>query len=60
MANSKKLIKAAIKFRKTEPELHALCSHAIDRIADFIRNSSATEVTAEVYGRRVEKVYENK
>lgn len=45
MANSKKLRKAAAKFRKTEPALHATCSVLLSAMARFITKSGAAEVT---------------
>lgn len=46
MANQKKkLQKAAIEFRKENPRLHHLYSFLLSRMAEFIKNSGATEVT---------------
>ena len=45
MANQKKLQKAAIKFRKQNPTLHATCSALLSRMANFITKSGAPEVT---------------
>lgn len=59
MANSKKLRKAAAKFRRTEPALHALCSRAIGSMAYFIKKSGASEVVVKVRGGEIVNVYAN-
>lgn len=45
MANEKKLQKAATKFRKENSEKYFFYSILINRMAQFIRMSGATEVT---------------
>lgn len=45
MANQKKLQQAAIKFRKENPALHAICSSLLSDMAKFIAKSGAAEVT---------------
>lgn len=45
MANKKKLQQAAIKFRKENPILHAICSALLSKMAKFITKSGAPEVT---------------
>lgn len=45
MANQKKLQQAAIKFRKQNPALHAVCSALLSGMANFITKSGAAEVT---------------
>lgn len=59
MANSKKLRKAAAKFRKTEPALHALCSKAIGYMVYFIKKTGAPEVVVEVCDGIIYDVYAN-
>lgn len=59
MANSKKLRKAAAKFRRTEPVMHAICSRVIDSMAMFIRKTGAAEVTAEVVDGIIVDIYAN-
>lgn len=59
MANSVKLRKAAAKFRKTEPALHALYSEAIGHMASFIKKSGAPEVVAKVCNGHTCMVYAN-
>lgn len=41
MANQKKLQQAAIKFRKENPALHAICSSLLSGMAKFIAKSGA-------------------
>ena len=53
MANQKKLQQAAVKFRKQNPMLHAICSALLSSMARFITKSGATEVTVG-YGKRGE------
>ena len=55
MANQKKLQQAAIKFRKENPALHAICSSLLSDMARFITKSGAAEVTV---GIKNEKYYE--
>lgn len=45
MANKKKLQQAAIKFRKENPALHAICSILLSHMARLITKSGAAEVT---------------
>lgn len=45
MANQKKPQQAAIKFRKENPALHAICSSLLSGMARFITKSGAAEVT---------------
>jgi hypothetical protein len=45
MANQKKLQKAAIKFCKENPIPHYMCSALLSRMANFITESGAAEVT---------------
>lgn len=45
MANQKKLQKAAIKFRKENPKLYYMCSALLSKMANFIIESGAAEVT---------------
>lgn len=45
MPSTKKLQKAAQKFRKENPALHAICSSLLSGIARFIAKSRAAEVT---------------
>lgn len=45
MANQKKLQKAAIKFRKENPRLYHVCSALLLKMANFITESGAAEVT---------------
>lgn len=59
MANSKKLRKATAKFRKTEPELYALCSKAISYMANFIKKSGSPEVTVKVRNGEIVDAYAN-
>lgn len=51
MANQKKLQQAAIKFRKENPALHAVCSSLLSSMAGFIAKSGATEVTVGIKNR---------
>lgn len=56
MANQKKLQKAAIKFRKENPEtVHYVYSALLSRMANFITKSGAAEVTV---GLKDGKYYE--
>ena len=57
MANSKKLRKAAAKFRRTEPTTHALISKALDYMAYFINKSGAPEVTVKVCNGTIYDAY---
>ena len=50
MANQKKLQKAAIKFRKENPRLHHVCSVLLSRMANFITESGAAEVSVGLNG----------
>lgn len=60
MANSKKLRKAAIKFRKAEPVLHETISNALTYMAHFINKTGASEVTAVVQiGGGILDIYAN-
>ena len=43
MASTKKLQRAAAKFRKREPELHALLSQALSVMAHFIQKTGTAE-----------------
>ena len=45
MANEKKLQKAATKFRKQNPTLHATYSVLLSAMTSFIKKSGAAEVT---------------
>lgn len=45
MANQKKLQQVAIKFRKQNPALHAICALLLKKMAEFITKSGAPEVT---------------
>ena len=45
MANQNKLQKAAIKFRKENPRLYHVCSVLLLKMANFITESGAAEVT---------------
>lgn len=45
MSSTKKLQKAAQKFRKENPALHAICSSLLSGMAKFIAKSGAAEVT---------------
>lgn len=45
MANQKRLQRAAIKFRKQNPTLHATYSALLSAMARFITKSGAAEVT---------------
>jgi hypothetical protein len=45
MASTKRLQKAAAKFRKREPERHALLSRALSVMAYFIKKSGEPEMT---------------
>ena len=45
MSSTKKLQKVAIKFRKENPALHAICSSLLSDMAKFIAKSGAVEVT---------------
>lgn len=56
MKNQKKLQKAAIKFRKENPRLHYVCSALLSRMANFITESGAAEVTVGL--KDGEKYYE--
>ena len=59
MANQKKLQKAAIRFRKENPELHHMYSGLLSMMANFIIKSGAAEVTTGLkYGKYYE--YANK
>lgn len=57
MANQKKLQQAAIKFRKENPALHAICSSLLSGMANYIRKSGAPEVTVgmDKYGEYYER-----
>ena len=55
MANQKKLQKAAIRFRKENPELHRVYSELLSMMANFIIKSGAAEVTT---GLKNGKYYE--
>lgn len=55
MANQKKLQKAAIRFRKENPELHRMYSGLLSMMANFIIKSGAAEVTT---GLKDGKYYE--
>lgn len=57
MANTKKLRKAAAKFRKTEPALHKLYSVALDYMGQFIRQTGATEVTCVIRDNKIIECY---
>lgn len=59
MANSKKLRKAAAKFRKTEPNLHAIVSTALGLMAKSIRANGTTELTAAIHGNNKIEIYAN-
>ena len=48
MANQKKLQKAAIRFRKENPELHRAYSGLLSMMANFIIKSGAAETTVGV------------
>lgn len=50
MANTKKLRANAQKFRKENPNIQAMCTVLIQRMADFIRKTGAPEVTVELKG----------
>ena len=45
MANEKKMQKAATKFRKQNPTLHATYSVLLSAMTSFIKKSGAAEVT---------------
>lgn len=55
MANQKKLQKAAIRFRKENPELHRAYSGLLSMMANFIIKSGAPETTV---GVKYKKYYE--
>ena len=52
MASQKKLQKAAIAFRKENPRLHYICSVLLSKMANFIRESGAPEVTVGIKNGR--------
>lgn len=52
MANQKKLQKAAIKFRKENPNRHYLYSALLSRMAGFITRFGAPEVTVGFKGSK--------
>lgn len=45
MSSTKKLQKAAYKFCRENPALHAICSSLLSGMAKFIAKSGAAEVT---------------
>lgn len=49
MASTKRLRKAALKFRKNYSYLHAACSTVLDKMGNFIRKAGATEVTGTLH-----------
>lgn len=55
MANQKKLQKAAIRFRKENPELYRTYSGLLSMMANFIIKSGAPETTV---GVKYKKYYE--
>ena len=55
MANQKKLQKAAIRFRKKNPEQHRMYSELLSMMANFIIKSGAAETTV---GVKYKKYYE--
>ena len=55
MANQKKLQQAAIRLRKQNPALHAICSALLSAMARLITKSGAAEVTV---GLKDGKYYE--
>lgn len=56
MSSTKKLQKAAQKFRRENPALRAVCSALLSSMARFITKSGATEVTVgyDKYGKYYE------
>ena len=59
MANQKKLLAAAIKFRKENPRLHWVYSALLSGMANFIRKNGAAEVTVGYNKRRAYYEYAN-
>lgn len=55
MANSKKLQKSAVKFRKENPALHAQMSSLLSSMSRFIAKKGVPEVTV---GFKFGKYYE--
>lgn len=55
MANEKKIQKAAIKFRRKNPEIYNVRRMLLSYMADFITRSGAPEVTV---GFENERYYE--
>ena len=52
MANQKRLQKAAIRFRKENPELHRAYSGLLSMMANFIIRSGAAETTVGVKNKK--------
>lgn len=59
MANSKKLQKRSKNFRRTEPQLHMLCSMVLKQMSDFIFKSGAPEVIAYAKSGSITEIYAN-
>lgn len=57
MANSKKLRKAAAKFRKTEPALHSLYSNAIRYMAYLTKKLGSSKIVVQMHNGAIVDAY---